>query len=133
MFHRLVVRFKLNSINYGGKSISVISLLMLGVPLALYGTYRVLGLRGICADTILILAKISLGVGGALLGVFMILMGIEFAQDYYLAAYYRKRRQYKVKMPDGYYECQSCGHRRVREGDQICPVCGKTFAGNGGI
>ena len=127
MFHRLLLRFKLNSIGYGPKILGVIGLLLAGVPLALYGIYLVLGLWGIDASATLVVVKASLVIGGVLLGVFVILLAIEFAQDHYLDTYYRKRRQSRVKIPDGYFECQSCGHRRVRETDRSCPVCGKTF------
>jgi hypothetical protein len=94
----------------------------------LYGIGFALGILGIHMEVISFLAKISLGVGGILLGVFAILMVIEFAQDRYLDAYYHRTKHHKIKLPDGYYECQSCGHRRVRETDQSCPVCSIVFA-----
>lgn len=127
MFYRLLLRFKLNSIGYGPKILGIIGLLLAGVPLALYGIYLVLGLWGIDASATLVVVKASLVVGSALLGVFVILLAVEFAQDRYLDGYYRKRRQSKVRLQDGSFECQSCGHRRVRETDRSCPVCGKTF------
>lgn len=127
MLYRLVVRFKLNSINYGDKVIGVVGLLTIVVPLALYGIHLALGFLGFPMGGIFALAKISLGIGGILLGVFAILMVIEFAQDRYLDAYYSKVSHHKVKLPDGCYECQSCGHQRVREADRGCPVCGETF------
>jgi len=128
MLYQLVARFKLNSINYGGKVIGVVGLLMIGVPLALYGFHFALRPLGVHMKIIPFLAKISLGVGGILLGVFAILMVIEFAQDRYLNTYYRRAKHHKVKLPDGYYECQSCGHQKVREADQSCPMCSTMFA-----
>lgn len=127
MFHRLLLRFKLNSIGYGPKILGTIGLLLAGVPLALYGIYLVLGLWGIDASAALVVAKASLIIGGVLLGVFVILLAIELAQDRYLDAYYRKRKQSRARLPSGYYECQSCGHRSVREADRSCPVCSRTF------
>lgn len=128
MLHRLLLRFKLNSIGYGPKILGIVGLLMAGVPLGLSGIHAVLGLWGIDAGAILTLMKVSLGVGGLLLGIFVVAMAVEFAQDRYLDAHYHKNQWRKVKLPDEYYECQYCGHRRVRQADRSCPVCGKTFA-----
>lgn len=127
MFHRLLLRFKLNSTGYGPKILGIVGLLMVGIPLALVGIYLALGIWGIDASEALVVAKASLITGGVLLGVFVILLAIELAQDRYLDAYYRKKTQSRVRMSDGYFECQSCGHRRIRETDRSCPVCGKAF------
>jgi ribosomal protein L32 len=127
MFYRFIRRFKLNSIGYGPRTIGVIGLLIAGIPVGLYGIYLVLGLGGINASVALALVKPSLIMGSALLSIFVILLVIEFAQDHYLDSYYAKRRHSRLRISDQYYECQSCGHQKIRKVDHICPVCGTTF------
>lgn len=127
MFHRLLLRFKLNSIGYGPKILGIIGLLMIGVPLALYGIYLTLGLLGIGAEVIFSLMKAFLWGGGVLLGVFVAALAIELAQDRYLDGYYQKHQGRKARLPDGRYECQYCGSQSVHEADRSCPACGTRF------
>ena len=53
------------------------------------------------------------------------LLAVEFIQDHSLNAFYRKNQNQKLRLANGFFECQYCGSQKVRESDQCCPICGK--------
>lgn len=77
---------------------------------------------------LLSMIKISFLVGAFVFTVFLVLIVVEQVQDHYFNAQYQKQRSQKIRLANGYYECQYCGNQRVRENDKTCEVCGKEFA-----
>ncbi len=118
---------KLNSIRYGPKFLSLIGLLTMGIPAALYLCHYLLERMGIQLELLHPAILISVAIGLGLLAIFLILLVVEFVQDQQQDIRYRQSLGNKVKISDGIFECPYCGSRKVREQDTQCGVCGKTL------
>jgi hypothetical protein len=77
------------------------------------------------AGTLHNLIRISFALGALALVILVMLIIMEQVQDHYLDVQYHKRRDHKLPLADGKYECQYCGNRAVREIDKTCSVCGR--------
>ena len=97
------------------------------IPAILYGIALLGSETGISRALLFSMIKVSFFAGGFIFIVFLGLIVIEQIQDHFFDAQYQKQRNHKVFLANGYYECQYCGNRRVREKDQVCSVCGKEF------
>ncbi len=118
------IRFKLNLIHVGIRFVAAIGMLLLVVPSVLYAVYVLLDWMGVRSTSLYSLAVVSIGAGLLLLAIFIILLVIEQIQDRTVDTLYRKQRQNKLALADGYYECQFCGNRRLRGNATRCAVCG---------
>jgi hypothetical protein len=101
-----------------------IAIFIFGIPIFL----SLLGLIGSLSPVqawIHSLMKLSVVVGGILLGVLIVLLLFEQIQDAMLTASYDKNRKKRIPVSPEFFECQFCGCRRVREFETTCPVCGK--------
>jgi hypothetical protein len=107
--------------------VKVIGFFMVLIPAVLYGIVLLGSKTEILRTFLLSMIKVSLGVGGFVFVVFLILIVVEQIQDHYFDAQYQKQRSQKVLLANGYYECQYCGNPRVLENDKTCNVCGKEF------
>jgi hypothetical protein len=126
MVLKMLSRWKINSIGYGHRIFAVIAVLIIAVPLVLYLCSWFLGRLGIETMAILFTIRVSVTAGVVLLVLFVLLLAIEFIQDRFLDTYYAKAQNQKLRLADGYYECQYCGSQKVRAFDKQCPVCGKS-------
>ena len=119
------MKWKINSIGYADRILTVIGVFIIILPLALYIGSLFLGLLGIRSASLLIAAGLFVIAGLVLLVAFILLLAIEFIQDRYLDASYSKSKRQKLELASGYYECPYCGSRKVSEADRQCPVCYK--------
>ncbi len=119
------MRWKINSISYGPRVLTLIVILTVVVPLILYVFYAILDRLGLTLPILPIAITAFLAAGLILLVLFVLLLAVEFTQDHLLNKYYRENRNKKIKISEEYYECQACGNRLVREADRICGVCGQ--------
>ena len=118
-------RWKINSIRYAYQVLVVISVLTIVVPIALYIGYMLLGQFGINGIALKSAMKISIAIGLALLALFILLLIIEAVQDRIQNARYIKNKSQRLRLANGYYECQYCGYQKVHAFDRRCPVCSK--------
>jgi len=118
---------KLNSIGYGPRILAWIGTLLFALPSALLLCTRLLVPFGIQGALLPIAVTVSLAAGVALQLVFVGLLTIEFLQDRQIDSQYHQTQHFKIKLADGYYECQYCGSQKVRAADKQCPICGKLF------
>jgi hypothetical protein len=121
----LLMKWKINSIGYADRILTVIGVLIIILPLALYIGSLFLGLLGIKSASLLIAAGLFIATGLILLIGFIILLIIEQFQDRYLDIHYFKSKRQKLNLANGYYECPYCGSQKVSEFDKQCPVCYK--------
>jgi hypothetical protein len=121
----MFTRWKLNSIGYGPRVLTLVGILTIAVPLALYLCYWLLELFGIQVGGLMVAIRISITAGVGLLVLFVFLLIIEFMQDRFLDLQYRRTQNRKIRISDEYYECQYCGCQKVRLSDRQCPICGK--------
>ncbi len=112
---------KINSNAYAGKWI-LAGLSMVAISC---GIRAADGALDLCLPPAAALVPLVLGV--ILLAGFCLLLAVELRQDKRLNACYLKEKRTKIPLGDGLYECQTCGHQRVRGGDRSCPACGVTF------
>ncbi len=76
------------------------------------------------------LSVILFYVGVAVIGSFIVLLTVEFAQDRRIRREYEQTGRFaKVSLSGGGFECQACGNRHVNSGDERCPLCGVVFRG----
>ncbi len=97
------------------------------LPAVLYAIVMAWSGTGILAALLWSMIKVSFLLGVLVLFVFLVLIVVEQIQDHFYDARYQKQQSQKVLLPDGYYECQYCGNRKVREAEKSCSVCGKEF------
>ena len=116
-------RWKINSIRYAYQVLVVISVLTIVVPIALYIGYMLLGQFGINGIVLKSGIRVSIAIGLALLALFVLLLIIEAVQDRIQNARYIKNKSQRLRLANGYSECQYCGYQKVRASDQRCPVC----------
>ena len=121
----MIRRWKINSIRFGPRVVAIIGLLTLAAPAVLYLCYSVLGFLGIKLKIILSAVSISFAAGVALLGLFVLLLGVEFVQDRSRDRQYKRTRMRKLEISEGWYECQACGNQLLRAEDKACDVCGQ--------
>ena len=110
---------KINSINYGGKIISVGLMIMFVIPgmLMLINTILDYGV-------ILLISRLLFLVGAFILICFTVHLFIELYQDKKIDKYYSKHKNVKIKLSDGKYECGACGSRNIGSNDDFCNTCG---------
>lgn len=113
---------KINSIGYADKIIGLATLFLILIPLLLYLAHSFFEL-----SILLLLLKVSLGIGGVIIIFLTILLVIELRQDKKINKYYEDNKNIKIPLEDGLYECQSCGYRQVRHEHKSCSVCGVCF------
>ena len=97
------------------------------VPVVLYVILLAWSEPGTITTLLLSLMKASFAVGALIFVVFLVLIVVEQIQDHDYDVRYQKQRSQKVLLANGYYECQYCGNRKVREAEKSCSVCGKEF------
>ena len=107
--------------------IVVIALFTLVLPGLLYLLFLFLEMIRVHWLLLLTIMRGSLGLGLALLGVFLLLIIAEQIQDRAIVRAYDSSRSKRLPAPGGLFECQYCGNRRVRAEQYICDVCGKTL------
>jgi len=71
--------------------------------------------------------KLSFLVGALVFIVLVVLVVFEQIQDHLLYRAFLKNRGRRIRLSDGYFECQYCGNRKVREFDTVCPACGEGY------
>ena len=123
--------WKINSIGYAYPVLSIVGLLLVILPLALYFCSWLLGLLGIKSPSLLLAIRISFTAGMSLLTLFVLLLAVEFIQDRILEKSALKHKNRKLLLKYGHYECQYCGSRKVLSSHTQCPTCGKSFLENG--
>lgn len=121
----MFTRFKLNSINYGGRFLAAIGFFGLAIPAAAYAVEQVLVLFEVRWSWLRFIQFGSALIGVGLLGLFAILLMIEFWQDAHLDRHYSQTRNRKLKISDDEFECQYCGFRKIKKSDRRCPACGR--------
>lgn len=120
---------KINSIGYAHKIIGLAGLFLTIIPFCFYILHLIFH-----AVAFLIFMYISLAIGLLVLLFFIGLLGVEFHQDKKNDRQYIGIRKTKLALDNGFYECQSCGNRKVSGTDKSCGVCGTTFnTGRGNI
>lgn len=117
-----IVVKKINSIDYGGKVISIGCVFALGIPTILLVINQVVALK-----LISILAIVSAAIGGIILVGFFIHLAIELRQDKKIDAYYSRHKNIKLQVSENRYECGACGNREVKANSINCNVCGCKF------
>lgn len=117
-----IVVKKINSIDYGGKVIGIGCVFALGIPTILLIINQVVTLK-----LISILAIGSAVIGGIILVGFFIHLAIELRQDKKIDAYYSRHKNIKLKISDTYYECSTCGNRKLKVNSKNCDICGCRF------
>jgi membrane protein implicated in regulation of membrane protease activity len=119
------MRRLLNLNHLGIPFLTVIGLLLLVVPAALYAILLLWSQAGAASSLLWGLIRLSLGFGALALVTFLVLLAAEQVQDHLFDTGYRRQRGRKVALGNGLYECQYCGNRRVAESDTSCRVCGR--------
>ena len=119
------MRYKLNLNEPSTKMIAMIGLFVGVIPAILSVGSWLLTLSNIQSEVIDGMIKASLMAGLLLAAVFAVLLVIEQIQDRLLDTSYHNNRHRKIRLSDGYYECQYCGSQKVQALDRYCPVCGK--------
>jgi uncharacterized paraquat-inducible protein A len=118
-------RWKINSSRYAYQVLVMISVLTIVVPIALYIGFMLLGQFGINGIALKSAIRISIAIGLALLALFVLLLIIEGVQDHFQNVRYTGNKSQRLRLANGYYECQYCGYQKVRASDRRCPVCSK--------
>jgi hypothetical protein len=111
----------LNLNSAGGKFLVAIAVFLVGIP----GCGWILERAGIQASFLVWVVDASLWIGAGLLLVFIFLILLEQFLDARLFQKYRTRLNHRIPLENGNAECPSCGYRRLRDFESICPVCGK--------
>jgi len=113
---------KIHSNRYCHKIIGLAGLLLSVIPFLFYVLHTVL-------HTIFfkVLMYISLITGFLVLIFLIVLLGIEFHQDKKIDLQYNILKKTKISLGNGFYECQLCGNRQVKETDKNCGICGVKF------
>jgi hypothetical protein len=113
---------KIDSIHYGGRVIGIGLVLLVLIPAVLLIVGRISHL-----DVLSLVAYFSMVVGALIEVLFFVFLLIESRQDKKIDAYVQSHKRVKITLPDGKYECGSCGNRNVRGLDTECLACGITF------
>ncbi len=110
---------KINSINYGGKIISIGLIIMFVVPGMLMLINTILDY-----DAIWLILRLLFIIGALILICFIVHLFIELHQDKKIDKYYSKHRNVKIILNDGKCECGACGSRNIGPNDEFCNTCG---------
>lgn len=113
---------KINSIDYGGKVIAIGMILLIPVPLLLYGIEKMIKM-----EKIKYIFYGSIAIGTIVEVVFFIVLMIELKQDRRIDKYYQNHKNVKLKINDNSYECSCCGNRKIKISDMECNICGIKF------
>lgn len=114
---------KINSNGPGTVVFMCSMLFLIGIPALMYIVSFIFNM----GNKLFLPAKISAAAGGIILAGLIIVIVVELKQDKRLNIYYVSNRNRKIKISEGFYECQNCGSRTVRENDNTCGVCGIKF------
>ena len=117
----------LNLNDFSAKFLKMIFALVVFLPVLLYVIFLELRSFQIIWPVLLDLARGSLILGLALLGLLVVLIILEQIQDRWIVLQYDRSRAKRLPVGDGWYECQYCGNRRVRPDETTCGVCGKAL------
>jgi Ca2+/Na+ antiporter len=111
---------KINSIGYGGKVILAGLLFTFIIPIIIsFVPYK--------CSLLNLVSKVSLLVGILILLLFFIWLKIELYQDKKINKHFEKKKNKKISIGSGKFECQACGNRQVILSDKRCSVCGIKF------
>ena len=110
---------KINSIDYGGKVISIGLVIMFLIPGMLMLINIILNY-----EAIRLISRLLFILGAFILICFTVHLFIELYQDNKINKYYSKHRNIKIKLSDGKYECGECGSRNIGSNDSFCNICG---------
>ncbi|HCL01560.1 MAG TPA: hypothetical protein DHW61_03955 [Lachnoclostridium phytofermentans] len=113
---------KINSIGYAHKIIGLAGLFLAIIPLCCH-IFKLI----FHAVLFSMFLYISLAIGFLVLLFFIGLLAAEFHQDKKIDRQYIDIWKTKLSLGNGFYECQSCGNRKVNSTDKSCRVCGTTF------
>lgn len=113
---------KINSNGYAHKIIGLAGLFIAVIPFFCHVLYSVFS-----AGLLKVFMYISLTIGFLVLVFLIGLLSIEFYQDKRIDRQYINIKKKKLPLDNEFYECQSCGNRRVNERDNSCCVCGIRF------
>jgi len=114
---------KINSIWYGGNILGIGIIFAIVIPLLLYYTSFIFGLKANFSIPI----RISIIMGVLILLLFLVLLAIELKQDKRINRLYSKTRNSKIALSNNIFECQNCGNRQIEKDDTFCKVCGIRF------
>ncbi|MDP4152288.1 MAG: hypothetical protein Q8865_02445 [Bacillota bacterium] len=78
------------------------------------------------AKYIVWIIKISIAIGIILFLTLFVLLKIEQRQDRKIIREYKKNT--KIRLESGYYECQTCGFNKLSKNDEYCRSCGIRFS-----
>ncbi|WMC94107.1 hypothetical protein [Kineothrix sp. MB12-C1] len=113
---------KINSIGYGGKILGCATIFTLVIP----GIMQII-MFAYKSRILAACVKISFGIGISIIVFFIGLLAVEFHQDKRMNIYYETKKDEKLVLGRGLYECQACGNRGVKSEDKYCSVCGILF------
>jgi hypothetical protein len=113
---------KINSIGYGHKIIGLAGLFLAVIPILFYVLHYFIQL-----SFFLVFIYVSLVIGFLISIFFIGLLIIEFYQDKNINKQYSIIKKTKLLLNNGFYECQSCGNKKVGKNDKNCDVCGIKF------
>ncbi|WP_312368841.1 hypothetical protein [Lachnoclostridium sp.] len=113
---------KINSIGYGHKIISISAVFLVVIPGISYLFSYLLKVAGL-----LHISKVSIAIGLLILLFLFLLLKIEFHQDKKLERYFENNKNTRLLLHNGFYECQACGNRNVKQEQKRCDVCGSLF------
>lgn len=114
---------KIDSLHFGPTIVLCIVMLLLIIPFCLYVLWEAFNIEGF----IILAIKISIGLGLLIVLVFIIILAIEFRQDKRLYLYHKNRRNVKIPLANGFYQCENCGNTKVNLYDKHCPICNIKF------
>lgn len=113
---------KINSIGYRHWIVLVSILFLVPIPLLFHEVWRKTG-----SLQMLDVVKISLVMGTGTAFFLTVLLVVELGQDRRINRKYAQSKNTLVKLRNGMYECQACGHRFGRGGALCCPVCAISY------
>jgi uncharacterized paraquat-inducible protein A len=111
---------KINSIWYGAAILKSGLLFTFVIPLLLSIISKVTG----SMEYLSLPIELSAVIGVLILIFLAALLIIELKQDKRINGFYAANKNTKVKLSNGYYECQNCGSQKLKEDNIVCPVCG---------
>jgi len=113
---------KINSIGYGHKIIGLAGLFLAVIPILFYFLNKIFQLY-----LFMVCMYVSLIIGFIIIFLFIILLNVEFYQDKNINRQYNTIKKTKLMLNNGFYECQSCGNKKVGKNDKNCDICGIKF------
>ena len=95
----------------------------IGIPLPLYLIICAFGNNRFARTAM----YISIAIGALIISILFLLVFIELRQDKVVDRFFAKNVNVKIKISDEYFECQSCGNKRVLKNQTYCTICGTVF------